>query len=211
MPKDYYQILGVEKNASPEDIRKAYHRLAHLYHPDKGGDENKFKEVNEAYQTLSNKDKRAQYDQFGRVFEGGSAPGGQAGGWNFDFGQSAQGGSGWDASDLNDLFGGRFGFGDIMGDIFENMRSQVQAEVEISLTQAMLGGEVQLKTFDNDTVTLDIPPGMRDGTSFRFRGKGRSTRRGRRGDLTIIARIRLPDHLTREQRELFEKLRQTGL
>ena len=68
MAKDYYQILGVGKTASPEDIRRAYHKLAHVHHPDKGGDEKKFKEVNEAYQTLSNKDKRAQYDQFGRVF-----------------------------------------------------------------------------------------------------------------------------------------------
>src|SRR3990167_5997597 len=98
MAKDYYQILGVGKTASPEDIRRAYHKLAHQHHPDKGGDESKFKEVNEAYQTLSNKDKRAQYDQFGRVFEGGQAPG--AGGWDFGFGQGFPGGQGFDPEDL---------------------------------------------------------------------------------------------------------------
>ncbi|MFH1423834.1 MAG: molecular chaperone DnaJ [Candidatus Nealsonbacteria bacterium] len=110
MAKDFYQILGVEKTASPEDIRKAYHKLAHQHHPDKGGDESKFKEVNEAYQTLSNKDKRAQYDQFGRVFEGGQAPGG-AGGWDFGFGQGFGGQQGFDSADLGDLFGEMFGFG----------------------------------------------------------------------------------------------------
>jgi len=73
MQKDYYKILGVSKNASEEEIKKAYHRLAHQYHPDKaGGDEKKFKEISEAYQILSNKEKRVQYDRFGQVFsEGG--------------------------------------------------------------------------------------------------------------------------------------------
>ena len=88
-PKDYYKILGVQKSASEDEIKKAYRKLAHQFHPDKaGGDEKKFKEINEAYQVLGNKEKRAQYDQFGRVFEGGM-PGG-AGGPNpfegFDFG-----------------------------------------------------------------------------------------------------------------------------
>ncbi|MBI4128892.1 MAG: molecular chaperone DnaJ [Parcubacteria group bacterium] len=67
---DYYDILGVGRDASDEEIKKAYRKLAHAYHPDKaGGDEKKFKEINEAYQVLSNKEKRAQYDQFGRTFE----------------------------------------------------------------------------------------------------------------------------------------------
>lgn len=67
MSNDYYKILGVEKTASDDDIKKAYRKLAHQYHPDKkGGDEKKFKEINEAYQTLSNKDRRAQYDRFGK-------------------------------------------------------------------------------------------------------------------------------------------------
>ena len=68
--KDYYKILGVPPDASDEEIKKAYRRLAHKYHPDRGGDEKKFKEINEAYQVLSDKEKRAQYDKYGRVFEG---------------------------------------------------------------------------------------------------------------------------------------------
>ena len=71
--KDYYKILGVPPNASDDEIRKAYYRLAHKYHPDKGGDAEKFKEVNEAYRILSDKEKRRQYDRYGRVFE--EAPG----------------------------------------------------------------------------------------------------------------------------------------
>ncbi|MFH1575897.1 MAG: DnaJ C-terminal domain-containing protein, partial [Candidatus Nealsonbacteria bacterium] len=102
---------------------------AHLHHPDKGGDENKFKEVNEAYQTLSNKDKRAQYDQFGRVFEGGQSPG--AGGWDFGFGQGFQG-QGFDAADLGDLFGEMFGFGG-GGTKKRNIKKGKDIEVDLEL------------------------------------------------------------------------------
>ncbi len=91
---DYYQILGIDKSASEEEVKKAYRRLAHQYHPDKaGGDEKKFKKINEAYQILSNREKRAQYDRFGRVFDGGfsagggpSYGGGSPFGWEFGFG-----------------------------------------------------------------------------------------------------------------------------
>lgn len=108
--KDYYEILGVSRDASPEEIRKAYHKLAHKFHPDKGGDEEKFKEINEAYQVLSSKDKKAQYDQFGRTFDQNSGPSSSQGfdfnsffgrGGNFDF----------DFEDLESMFGNTFGFG----------------------------------------------------------------------------------------------------
>jgi len=91
MAKDYYKILGVAKEATDDDIKKAYRRLAHKYHPDKPeGDESKFKEISEAYQILSNKERRAQYDQFGSAFDfgagGGFRPGANGFGMNFDFG-----------------------------------------------------------------------------------------------------------------------------
>lgn len=104
--KDYYNILRVPKDASPAEIKKAYYKLAHKYHPDKGGDEKKFKEINEAYQVLSNKEKRAQYDRFGRVFEGaGSQPG-------FDFGSfwGDMPEEGFGSLNLEDLFEDFFGF-----------------------------------------------------------------------------------------------------
>ncbi len=203
MAKDYYNILGVSKSASADEIKRAYRKMAHQHHPDKnGGKDEKFKELNEAYQILSDEKKRAQYDQFGTTdfsgagFGGGNPFGGQYG----------------NAQDFSGFEG--FGFGGGIGDIFESMFSQamshVQAEVEISLTQAMLGDKVQLKTTNNDTITLDIPSGTPDGASFRFRGKGNQTKHGR-GDLTISVRIRMPHRLTREQRELFEQLKRTGL
>ncbi len=119
MNRDYYQILGVDKGASEEEIKKAYHKLAHVYHPDKsGGDEKKFKEINEAYQVLSNKEKRVQYDRFGRVFDGSTGSpfgqGGPFGGFDFrgfDFG--------FDPSNLN--FEDLSGVSDIFEAFFEGL------------------------------------------------------------------------------------------
>src|SRR3981081_1193626 len=85
---DYYEILGVTKQASQEEIKKAFHKLAHKYHPDKGGDEKKFKEINEAYQVLSDAQKRQQYDQFGKGFEemrGANGGTGQEYGFNWSW------------------------------------------------------------------------------------------------------------------------------
>jgi molecular chaperone DnaJ len=80
MSKDYYKILGVEKSASQDELKKAFLKLAHQHHPDKkGGDEAKFKEANEAYQVLGNAEKRKQYDQFGQTFSGAGS--GQGGGY----------------------------------------------------------------------------------------------------------------------------------
>jgi len=121
MTKDYYKILGISNNASPEEIKKAYYKLAHKHHPDKGGDEKKFKEINEAYQVLSDNGKRAQYDRFGQVSEG--VPGGAEPGFDFiwswarpgeDF--SAQGGPAWGGDfgafeDLGEMVEEIFGFG----------------------------------------------------------------------------------------------------
>lgn len=115
MAQDYYDILGVSKTASKDEIKKAFHKLAHKYHPDKkDGDEKKFKEANEAYQTLSDDQKRAQYDQFGSAGPQGFGGGGWsgAGGFGgFDFSQGGfQGGFG-DMGDLNDIFSEFFGGG----------------------------------------------------------------------------------------------------
>ncbi len=113
MAKDYYQLLGVEKSASQDEIKKAFRVLAHKHHPDKqGGDEAKFKEINEAYQVLGDEKKRAQYDQFGSAafdgsggFSGGAGPGSAWNGAGFDF--SGFQGAGFE--DLGDIFGGMFG------------------------------------------------------------------------------------------------------
>ncbi len=116
MAKDYYQILGVNKSASQDDIKKAFRKLAHEHHPDKhGGSDAKFKEINEAYQVLSNPQKRQQYDQFGASFDQAGGPGG------FNWQDFARAGGGFntggfrvDFNDLGDL-GDMFGLGDIFG------------------------------------------------------------------------------------------------
>jgi molecular chaperone DnaJ len=117
MAKDYYAILGVDKTASKEEVKKAFHKLAHKHHPDKkGGNEAQFKEINEAYQILSDDGKRSQYDQYGSAYGEGfsGAQQGDFGQGGFDFsGFSAGGGpaSGWDMGDLNDIFGEFFSGG----------------------------------------------------------------------------------------------------
>jgi len=114
MPKDYYQILGVSRNASQEDIEKAFDKLAHKHHPDKGGDEKKFKEINEAYQVLSNKEKREQYDKFGQTFEGAQAGGPGGFGFNWSWGGSNE-------TPREEDFGFNFeNFGDL-GDMLEEI------------------------------------------------------------------------------------------
>jgi len=115
---DYYETLGINNNATEEEIKKAYRKLAHQYHPDRGGDEKKFKEINEAYQVLSNKEKRTQYDKYGRVFEGAGQAGQGAGfqGFEgFDFGS-------W-SERSNQAGGAGFNFEGNLEDLFENIFS----------------------------------------------------------------------------------------
>jgi molecular chaperone DnaJ len=112
MSKDYYDLLGVNKNSSADEIKTAFRKKAHEHHPDKGGDAEKFKELNEAYQVLGNADKRQRYDQFGSAaFNQGGFGGGQGGYGGQGFG-GFQNGAGFDFEDLGDMFGG---FGDIFG------------------------------------------------------------------------------------------------
>lgn len=203
MSKDYYQTLGLSKNATTDEIKKAYRKLALKYHPDRGGDkatETKFKEVNEAYQILSDPQKRTAYDQFGSE---GAPFGGNAG--------QGQGFSGFDFSGFSQGqsqgFSGFGGLGDIFEDFFGQSLSQVQAELRISPAQAVLGDKVEIE-IGGGKVAFNIPAGTQSGTSFRFPGKGR-TYKGGRGDLILTLNIELPKHLTKEQREAWEKVKES--
>lgn len=152
MAKDYYNILGVSKGANDDEIKKAYRKLAHKYHPDKsGGDEAKFKEINEAYQILSDKQKRAQYDQFGSAFEQAGAGAGGQGFGGFDFSGFSAGRNGF-----NFEFGEDGGFGDIFGDLFggrgQRSRRQergddVSVDVEITLEEAAADTEKDVNIY----------------------------------------------------------------
>ncbi len=137
---DYYEILGITKNASQDEIKKAFHKLAHKYHPDKGGDERKFKEVNEAYQVLSDSKKRAQYDQFGNGFEDINRGGGQQ--WDFNWSwQNAQPGGGmdFDFEDLGDIFENVFSFGGGRKASRKDIKKgkDIQVDIEISLEETL--------------------------------------------------------------------------
>lgn len=139
---DYYSVLGVAKNATAEDIKKAYRKLAHQCHPDKGGSAEKFKQVNEAYQVLSNKEKREQYDKYGRIFEGAGA--GQAGP-GFDFGSFWQQGeeskTGFDFNgfDLGDMFGDLFGFGSQGKKRAINRGDDIELAIKLDLKDVLFG------------------------------------------------------------------------
>lgn len=145
MKKDYYEVLGVNKTASKDEIKKAFYKLAHKYHPDKKeGDEKKFKEVNEAYQVLSDEGKRAKYDQFGSGFEnmgGGAGAYGQGAGFGgFDF-SGFQGGfqnGDFDFGNLNDIFSDFFAGG--MGGRAQARRGRdISTEIQISFADAVFG------------------------------------------------------------------------
>lgn len=150
--KNYYEILGVGKNASEEEIKKAYRRLAHQHHPDKaGGNEGKFKEINEAYQVLSNRKKRAQYDRFGTAEPfagfgfGDFSAGGPAAGWDFGFGSQ-----GADFGDLGEIFESFFeGLGVRPRRPTYERGSDLETVEEITLEEAFRGvtKDVHVKTF----------------------------------------------------------------
>lgn len=143
MARDYYEILGISKGASDDEIKKAYRKLAHKYHPDKsGGDEKKFKEINEAYQVLSDKTKRQQYDQFGRTFDQGGGTGGSRGFSGFDFSgfDFSQGGGGFEfgGGDFEDIFSSVFGGGRSR----KQRRGQdIQVDVEIDFFEMVNGAK----------------------------------------------------------------------
>ncbi len=157
MPKDYYEILGVSKDSSQEEIKKAFRKKAHEFHPDKsGGSEEKFKELNEAYQILGNVEKRKQYDQFGSSAFSGQGFGGTGMSWE-DFAQAAKNGGGFNASsgfnvDFGDIFSEIFGFSGRGGRARSGSGSRrsysgedIQIEISISFEEAVFGAKRDIR------------------------------------------------------------------
>lgn len=347
MAKDYYQILGINKNASKEEIKKAFRQLAHKYHPDKaGGDENKFKAVNEAYQILSDEKKRAEYDMYGNVFNGQRSAGSQSGGFDFsdsssfDFGDIFSefftgggrqtrrgrdisvdiqvsfeesifgterkllinkvgtcqdcGGSGAQVNspmkecqtcagrgrirETRRSFIGTFstekecpvclgsgkipekpctkcggqgvlkqneeikinippgiqngemirlsgqgesiphgGAGDLYvkihvdkHSIFKRSGNDLLIDLNVKLTDALLGAEYKIKTLEGNNLTLKIPAGINFGEILRIKNRGVPTTAGRRGDLLVKIIINIPKKLSRRAKKLIEDLRGEG-
>ena len=184
MSKDYYKILGVEKSSSPEEIKKAFRKLAHQYHPDKeGGDEAKFKEVNEAFQVVGNAEKRAKYDQFGSDFAQQGGFGGGAG-WE-DFMRAARGGGGY--QNMNFDFG-NFDMGDIFGDIFgggrrsnrETRGNDIQVDLQLEFKEAIFGVEKEIRLNKNNACEVcngsGVEPGSKMTTCSDCKGQGQVRR-----------------------------------
>ncbi|OGF30041.1 molecular chaperone DnaJ [Candidatus Falkowbacteria bacterium RIFOXYD2_FULL_35_9] len=146
MSKDYYKILEVEKTASAEEVKKAFRKKAHEFHPDKpNGNEAKFKEVNEAYQVIGNVDKRTQYDQYGSTFDQQGGFGGGVG-WDDFMKYARQGGSGsssqnvnFDFGDLGDIFGDIFGFGGRSSSRRTNRGNDIEMDFELEFSESIFG------------------------------------------------------------------------
>lgn len=191
MSKDYYKVLGVEKGASQDEIKKAFRKKAHEFHPDKKtGDEAKFKEANEAYQVLGDEKKRAQYDQFGSGFQNGQAGGAQGG-----FGGFSSGGVNINMDDLGDMFGG---FGDMFGFGGGGGRSQrqtrghdIQTMLVVSFDEAVHGTEKEIsmrrRVKCNRCDGQGAEPGTKIDTCSRCRGTGKVTQVQR----TILGNIQM--------------------
>ena len=197
--KDYYEVLGVSKNASDDEIKKAYRKLAVKYHPDKNPGskeaEEKFKEISEAHEVLSDKQKRARYDQFGHAGVGGNGGMGgnpfQGGGFqnfNFDFGGGGGG--------LDDILGSIFGFGG--GPRRPARGADYRTTVTLTFEEAVFG-TTKVVSADGKDLKVKIPAGIDDGMSIRLNGKGGAAPKGgTKGDLYVFIRVKPHKHLTRE-------------
>ena len=208
--KDYYEILGINKNSSSEEIKRAYRNLAREHHPDmvrdgdKSSAEQRFKEINEAYQVLSNPEKRKMYDQFGHAGPGFNGQGGPFGGgsggqqtggqWGpFTYTYTAGGGQqGFGDFDPFDIFEDFFGFRGFGGQRRPKKGKNLYYEFHIDFKDSVLGVEKEINV-ESGKVKVKIPAGVHDGTELKFEEKGMPGPNGAPpGDLFLTIRAQLP-------------------
>ena len=215
--KDYYKILGVDRNAGQPEIKKAFRKLAMKYHPDKNPGnktaEDKFKEINEANEVLSDPEKRKRYDQLGASYSNWQQSGGQPGNfnWNEWFTTPRGGGSARtrvEYTNLDEAFGGLGGFSDFFQTIFGGLggtprsdmggrtRASQRAErlpaieqpVQITFAEAYKGTERTLQIGER-RMQVKIPPGADNGTKVRMAGVGQPQPDGTQGDIYLIVKV----------------------
>ena len=213
---DYYKVLGVKNDASQDEIKKAYRRMAKRYHPDTNKDDpnakERFQEINEANEVLSDPEKRRKYDEYGEnwrhadEFEAqrGQYRNGAQGGYNFggfggfgDFGSSAGNTSGF-----SDFFEELFGHGAFRGGKGSRQRGgDIQATLQLTLHEAATTHRQQFGV-NGETVSITVPAGIADGQKIRIKGKGKTGVNGERGDLYITFGITPDSRFTREGDDL---------
>ena len=212
--KDYYKILGVRKNCSQSDIKKAFRELAKTYHPDrnKGNKtaEAKFKEVNEAYEVLKDPEKRKKYDTLGanwKQYQNGGGGGNPFGNMNDIFGKNSP------FSDFfNQFFGGGGGnpFGDLMGDAQTRQTARkgknLSAQLHITLSEAHQGTERILHLNKGSKLKVKIKPGVANGQKLRLVGKGQPSYGGKSGDLIVTVNIAEHPQYERKGADLYADL-----
>lgn len=205
--KDYYQILGVSRDVSKDELKKAYRKLARKYHPDVSKEANaeaKFKEVGEAYEVLKDAEKRAQYDRFGSNYQNGQSftppPG-----WGQ---QGASSGHG----NFSNFFEGMFGGGAGMGgdDSFFAQGEDVNAKITISLEDAFNGAKKAIRRPNGSTQTgtlnVKIPSGITSGKKIRLSGQGKSGMGGKAGDLYLEVQIAAHLHYRLDNKDVILNL-----
>jgi curved DNA-binding protein len=226
--KDYYKTLGIEKKADAEQIKRAYRKLAMQYHPDRNPGnkqaEEKFKEINEAYQVLSDPEKRARFDQLGDSYARYTQRGGAPGSFNWEDWYVRTPGSGnvrVEMGDLDDILGG--GFSEFFSRIFGGLggmpnagggttprgysRTQVakptfEHEIEITLQEAYQGTSRRIE-LDGRRLEVKIPKGARTGTKVRVRDAISSGAEGQKGDLYLVIKVKNDPNFERKEADLY--------
>ena len=206
MPKrNYYEVLGVKRDATQDEIKKAFHKLAVKYHPDVGGDEEKFKEISEAYETLSDEQRRREYDQLlmfggipGNDFGGSGRRGGYTytstgGDWSDIFNNMRNGDGAFGGFDFSQFFGGAAG---AQQRARAAKGSDLTLAIEVSFDEAFAGCERRVSyripsTGEEQSLRVKVPAGAVDGGKIRYRGRGEyGVQGGTRGDLVITTHVK---------------------
>lgn len=234
MAEDYYAMLGVQRRATAEEIQKAYRNLARKYHPDLNPDDKeakeKFKAIQQAYEVLSDPQKRELYDQYGSAYESmGGAPGGQRGPFTGQWRTTGDAGS-FEDIDLSQIFGqdydgGAGGFSDLFRQFTGRSAgrarrgtsappqtgSHIQHQLQVPFRTAVSGGTAQLSVRRQngkiETINVKIPAGIEDGKKIRLRGQGEPGPRGTKpGDILITVRVAAHPQYHRQGRDLIVRV-----
>ena len=219
---DYYKILGVDKSIPQDEIKAAYRKRSKQFHPDLHPDDPKakakFQLLNEAYAVLSDPEKRAKYDQYGENWDkvgqgfgtGGAGGTGFEGFEGFDFNFGGQGGGFSDF--FEQLFGGAFNSRTTGRRTSQSYNSastrksaDLEAETQIDVFTAMLGGEIILQTPSGTKLKMKLKPGTQPGSKLRLKGKGRTLDNGIVGDLILTIHVKIPTKLSDRQKALIEE------